>query len=56
MLLRLLVCLSFATFCFLNTWVELASGEGAYLARYDPLPAVVIPVLCLQLLVGTYYV
>lgn len=50
MLRRLLVCLAFATWCFLNTWVELAEGESAYSSRYDPLYAVVIPVVYWELL------
>jgi hypothetical protein len=43
---RILVCLAFATCCFLNSWAELGEGEGAYFARYDPLYTVVIPDLC----------
>lgn len=46
MLRRWFVCLAFATWCFANTWVELAEGDGAYYARYNPLRAVVVPVLC----------
>ena len=41
---RLLICLSFATFCFLNTWAELAQGQSLYFARYDPLSVVAWPV------------
>lgn len=51
MVRRLLVCLGFATWCFLTTWVELAEREGAYFARYDPLHAVVLPVVCWEILV-----
>lgn len=43
MLRRFLVCLAFATCCFLNSWVELAEEDGVYFARYDPLYAVVVP-------------
>ena len=43
MLRRCLVCLAFATCCFLNSWVELAEEDGVYFARYDPLFAVVVP-------------
>jgi hypothetical protein len=49
MLRRLLVCLAFATCCFLNTWVELAEGESIFFARYDPLHAVVTPVVCWEI-------
>lgn len=47
---RFLICLAFATCCFLNTWVELAEGQGAHYARFDPLYAVVVPVLCWEIL------
>jgi len=49
---RLLVCLGFATWCFLTTWVELAEAQGAYFARYDPLHAVVEPVVCWEILIA----
>ncbi len=45
MIRRILICLTLATCCFLNTWVELGQGQGVYYARYDPLHTVVIPVL-----------
>lgn len=45
MLRRLVICISFATCCFLNTWVELAEGDGRYFARWYPLREVVMPVL-----------
>ena len=48
---RLLVCLGFATWCFLTTWVELAEGHGLYFAHYDPLYAVVEPVACWEILI-----
>lgn len=51
MVRRLLVCLGFATWCFLTTWVELAEGGSAYFARYDPLHAVVLPVVCWEILI-----
>jgi len=47
---RLLTCLAFATWCFLNTWVEFAEGESPYYTRYDPIQAVVIPVVCWEIL------
>lgn len=50
MLRRLLTCLAFATWCFLNTWVEFAEGESPYYSRYDPIQAVVIPVVCWEIL------
>ncbi len=46
---RLLICLAFSTCCFLNTWVELAEGDGVYFARYPPIYTVVIPVVCWQM-------
>lgn len=49
---RLSVAAAFSTLCFLNTWVELAQGRGVYFARFDPLHAVVLPVLCWQLLIA----
>lgn len=45
-----MVCLAFATCCFLNTWVELAEGESVCYARYDPLRTVVLPVVCWEIL------
>ncbi len=51
MLRRVLVCAAFATWCFLNTWVEFAEGRSAYFSRYAPLRAVVIPVLLWELLI-----
>ncbi|HEY2017243.1 MAG TPA: sulfatase-like hydrolase/transferase [Bryobacteraceae bacterium] len=52
MLRRVLICFAFATWCFLNTWVQLAEGRGSYYARYPPLGAVMLPVVCWQLLVA----
>ena len=49
---RLFTCLAFATWCFLNTWVELAEGRFSYFARYDPLHTVVLPVLCCEILIA----
>ena len=46
---RFLICLAFATWCFLDTWVEYAEGDIAYFARGDPVETVVIPVLCLEI-------
>jgi hypothetical protein len=47
---RIIICAAFATFCFLNTWVELAQGNVAYSARWDPLQVTVPAVLTLQAL------
>ena len=52
MLRRFLICLAFATWCFLNTWVEYAEGGIAYFARQDPIEAVVVPVICLEILLA----
>jgi hypothetical protein len=49
MLRRLAICAAFATWCFLDTWVEFAQGESAYFARHDPLRAVVVPALACEL-------
>jgi hypothetical protein len=46
---RLLICLAFSTCCFLNTWVELAEGDGVYFARYAPIYTVVVPVVCWEM-------
>jgi hypothetical protein len=47
---RFLICLAFATCCFLNTWVEYAEGNIAYFVRQDPLRAVVIPIVSLEII------
>jgi hypothetical protein len=47
---RLLICFSFATWCFLNTWVELAEGDGPYFARFDPRITVALPALCCEVM------
>ncbi len=49
---RIFVCLAFATWCFLNTWVGYAQGRIAYFTRYDPLRAVAWPVLCCELVLA----
>jgi hypothetical protein len=49
---RFLVCLAFATWCFLDTWVEYADGGVSYFARQDPVRAVVIPVVCLEIVIA----
>ena len=49
---RFLISLAFATWCFLDTWVEYAEGDVAYFARHDPLGAVVIPVVCLEFIIA----
>jgi hypothetical protein len=49
---RLLICFAFATWCFLNTWVELAERESTYFARQDPLNSVAIPVICWEFLIA----
>jgi hypothetical protein len=50
MLRRLAICAAFATWCFLDTWVEFAEGESAYFARHEPIRAVVVPVLAWEFL------
>ncbi len=45
MIRRLAISGAIATWCFLNTWVELAEGQSAYFARYDPVRTVVLPVV-----------
>jgi hypothetical protein len=47
---RFLICLAFATCCFLNTWVEYAEGNIAYFVRQDPIRAVVIPIVSLEII------
>src|SRR2546421_521830 len=49
---RLLICLAFATWCFLNTWVEFGEGKSVYFARYDPIRAVAIPVVCWEIILA----
>jgi hypothetical protein len=49
---RLLITGAFATWCFLNTWVELAEGRHSYFARFDPRTTVALPVVCLEALVA----
>jgi hypothetical protein len=49
---RFATCLAFATWCFLNTWVEFAEGESPYYTRYEPIHAVVVPVLCWEILLA----
>ncbi len=49
---RFLICLAFATFCFFDTWVEYAEGSVAYFARWDPITAVVIPILGLEIIIA----
>ena len=33
--------------CFLDTWIEYAEGNIAYFVQFDPVRAVVIPIICL---------
>ena len=47
---RIFICLAFATWCFLDTWVEYAEGGVAYFARQDPVRAVVIPIVWLEII------
>ncbi len=49
----LLLAVSFATFCFLNTWIELAQGRALYFTRYDPRTAVALPVICWELIIAS---
>ena len=48
---RLLICGAFATWCFLNTWVEFAEGRVSYFARHDPLHAVALPVILCEVII-----
>ena len=48
---RILVCSAYATWCFLNAWVQLAEGDGLYFARYNPRAAVIPPILCWEVLI-----
>jgi hypothetical protein len=50
MVRRLAVCVAFSTWCFFNTWVKLAQGGFLYFVRYDPTTAVMLPVLCWEVL------
>src|SRR3954452_11291449 len=52
MLRRMLVCFAFATWCFLNTWVELAEGRSTHFARQYPLSSAAVPVICWEALIG----
>jgi hypothetical protein len=49
---RLLICLAFAIWCFLNTWVEFGEGKSVYFARYDPIRGVVISVICWEVILA----
>ena len=49
MLRRFLICFAFANLCFLDTWVEYAEGGVVYFARRDPVEAVMLPVVCLEI-------
>ena len=51
MIRRLLICSSLATWCFLNSWVELAEGDSFYFARYHPLKTVILPVISWEILI-----
>lgn len=55
---RFSICLAFATWCFVDTWVEYAEGGIAYFARQDPIRAVVIPIAGLELILtlGMFFV
>lgn len=52
MLRRVLICLAFATWCFLDTWVEYAEGSVDYFARFDPVRTVVIPILWIEVVIA----
>ena len=43
-----MICLALATWFFADTWVEYAEGNVTYFARYEPLRAVVFPVIGLE--------
>jgi hypothetical protein len=49
---RAVVCVAFATWCFLNTWVELAQGQAPYYARWSPLHASLPAVLAWQVAIA----
>lgn len=46
-----MICVAFATWCFLDTFVEYAQGNVAYFAHLDPLRAVVVPIVCLEIII-----
>ena len=48
---RIAICATFATCCFLNTWIEFAQGKSDYLSRFDPLYAVAVPVIVLEIII-----
>jgi hypothetical protein len=59
MLRRLLICGAFATWTFVNTWVELAQGQAPYFAKYDPrftsaLPAAVCAAVLALAMLGAW--
>ena len=51
LLRRVAVCLAFASWCFLNAWVQLAQAAPAYYARFSPWQTVGVPVLCWEMVV-----
>ncbi|MGH9665265.1 MAG: hypothetical protein ACRD9L_12655 [Bryobacteraceae bacterium] len=57
---RALLCFSFVTLCFLQSWFTLAFPEQLYYRKYSPLEAVIVPVLCCEailfaLLLGAWW-
>jgi hypothetical protein len=49
---RFLICVAFATWCFFDTWVEYAEGNIAYFSRFDPVGAVVAPIVWLEIILA----
>ncbi len=45
-----LIAGAFSTWCFLDCWAQLAKGNAAHFARYDPVYTIAIPVLCCEAL------
>src|SRR6185369_13875778 len=46
----LLLSLSLANLCFLNSWTALNNGFDAYFRRFHPWQGFILPVLCCELL------
>jgi len=46
------ICLAFATGYFADTWVAYAEGNVAYFVRQDPVRAVVVPVIGLEVILA----
>ncbi len=46
----LAIALSYSTWCFLATWIELGQRRSAYFAKYDLWTSVALPVICCELI------